>query len=202
MAISRRNLLAAGCGTAVRCAAAQATKSGSVRIGNPHLTIQFTLTRGGIAHIPVLRNAVSGFNWSPPRATSSPLFSSSTQTDRSMALQSWKNYTNGLELVYDLTNGVSFEQRFEIVPDLPVAVCSCRVANKSADSLTDIEAAGMRIPLRADCGPMEVHCISRDSYAVQRVPVVDQLESAAEAGISPDMLDCWRCMLLNIAKCC
>ena len=43
------------------------------------------------------------------------MFSRAAQTDRSIALQSWKNYANGLELVYDVTNVVSFEQRFEII---------------------------------------------------------------------------------------
>jgi alpha-galactosidase len=176
MAIDRRTLLTAGCAAAAFGPVVKAAGSGAVKIGNPLLSLEFDLSRGGAARFHALRNASSGFNWAGSRAAIAPLLDSPALPAPAVSLQSWKAEGARIDLVYALGGNVSVEQRYELVAGHPVVTCDTRFRNTASAALKDIRNYGLRLPLRADSGPLDVYCASRDSYAIQRLPFGNELE--------------------------
>ena len=80
------------------------------------------------------------------------------------------------QIDYDAGSGLSQSQRFRLSADLPVFECFGEFRNATAQPVAKVtELNCVQIPLRSDLGPLQVHCVSRDTYMVQRVPVGDTL---------------------------
>ena len=151
MAISRRTLFAAGA-TAALGPVVKAAGPGLLKIGNSAVTLDLELTRGGVARMVALRNTGSAFNWTSPLAAAGPKFTSSGLSGPAATLQSWKAAGSRVDLTYDIGGRVAVEQRYATVPGMPVVECSSHFRNHGSEPVEDVQAVGIRIPLRADQG--------------------------------------------------
>ena len=141
-----------------------------VNLGNQGLEFVCHLGVGSQPQVSGLRNRATGFNWCGP-GKGSP----AGTDDRKVA--AWNQAApNEIRIDYDARSNLSSSQLYRLSADLPVIACAGEFRNASSQAIPNLTEFGcIQLPLRGDLGPLQVHCVSRDSYMVQRVPVGDSL---------------------------
>ena len=167
MRTRRREFVLGACGIAGigKIEAAGATRK--LNLGNAGIELSVQARTGEQLQFTSLRNRGAGFNWV---AAGKP-----GAADRKVAAS--KQISRGeFQIDYDAGSGLSQSQRFRLSADLPVFECFGEFRNATAQPVAKVtELNCVQIPLRSDLGPLQVHCVSRDTYMVQRVPVGDTL---------------------------
>jgi alpha-galactosidase len=177
MKATRRTFLQAGCASAALAPWVNAEQSQSVRISSQKLALHFQLARGSSARLPVCRNEVTGFNWAGHDAAVSPILSARSAPKSEAVLESWKSTgSSELELGFKFDCGIVVQNIFRAIPGMPVIECATQCRNAGSKVVEQIDAIGLRIPLRSGFGPLDVYAARRDSYGIERLPFTTHLE--------------------------
>ena len=170
MVTKRRDFVLGTCGIAALGKLQAAASLRRVNLGNHGLEFICHLGVGSQPQVSELRNRATGFNWCGP-GKGSP----AGADDRKVA--AWNQAApNEIRIDYDARSNLSSSQLYRLSADLPVIACAGEFRNASSQAIPNLTEFGcIQIPLRGDLGPLQVHCVSRDSYMVQRVPVGDAL---------------------------
>lgn len=165
MVTRRRDFVLGACGSAALGNLDAASGLRRVNLGNSGIELVCQLGVGSPPQLSALRNRATGFNWGAP----------STLDDRKVS--AWKQTAqNEIHIDYQAHAGLTGSQLYRLLTDMPVFVCGSEYRNASSQVVPDVTEFGcVHIPLRPDLGPLQVHCVSRDTYMVQRVPVGDTL---------------------------
>jgi|GEM_PF-2920845 len=174
----RRDLILGG---GVMTAALQqlqaAAGSRKVELANRSLSLTLQLREQEQPRISAISNRESGFNWClNAKGSATPFLASSGQGAGEWKVASWKASRTEAGIDYEARSGIAASQRYRLSSDLPVFECTGEFRNSSSQATGDVtEFGSLRIPLRTDLGPLQLHCVSRDTYAVQRIPFEDAL---------------------------
>ncbi|HYI97676.1 MAG TPA: glycoside hydrolase family 36 protein [Bryobacteraceae bacterium] len=166
MRTRRREFVLGACGIAGigKIEAAGATRK--LNLGNADIEFSLQARTGEPLQLTSLRNRGAGFNWAG---------AGKPGADQKVTVSKQINRSE-FQVDYDVKSGLSQSQRFRLAADLPVFECFGEFRNATAQSVPKVtELDCIQIPLRADLGPLQVHCVSRDTYMVQRLPVGDTL---------------------------
>ena len=102
-----------------------------------------------------LRNRATGFDWRQPGLDLETVFAAEAGP----------------------APGVEVGPQNRFFPDSSVVEFRCTFRNGSPQAVTGVTAFGpLRVGLKPDLGPLQVHCMRRDRYAVERIPVERELE--------------------------
>lgn len=181
MPFDRREFLAAGC-FMVRPPAGSAETAGRHTLEAGEATLSLVAPKGRAARLLSLQNRETGFEWVRPNLAFEPIFVSGSRP-QTASLSTWLTESAsrsipGHTLHLTSSSGAEFHARTACAcfPDVPVFEFRTEFQNKSAAPLERVTAFGpVRIPLRPDLGPLEVHCMRRNSYALERLPVQGKL---------------------------
>lgn len=173
METSRRDFVlgASGFATLEKLQAANAVRR--AELGNGLLAFVCNLQGGLPPQISMLQNRATAFNWcSGAKASSTPAFTYSGRSIDDWKVTAWKKTANEeVRLDYGSGAGITANQHYRIATGLPILECAGEYRNSSPLAIQDVtEIGSVQFPLRADLGPLQVHCVSRDTYMVQRLP--------------------------------
>ncbi len=155
-------------------AASSAAEPG--RIATPEILLHLAAEKGRAARLLSLRSQHTGFEWAAANRAMEPVFASDA-----ISRPAWNVVSSGgageLRIHFETPERVTAGQRCRVLSDVPVIEVGCEFRNSSASAISAVTSFGpIRIPLRLDLGPLQVHCIRRNSYAAERLPVEEGLE--------------------------
>lgn len=175
---SRRDFLLGGCVAAAALPQTEAaTSARKVQLENRSLTFSLELREKTLPSLLAVQNRETGFNWCPAgRESAGPHFVAGGMTAGEWSVASWTSSKSETTIDYEARSGVTTNQRYRISAELPIVECAGEFRNSAAQTSGEVRSFGSaRIPLRADLGPLQLHCVSRDTYAVQKIPFQDEL---------------------------
>jgi alpha-galactosidase len=167
--IPRRNFLAASC-----AAYLARTTEAAQQLPNLHNRgLAFTVggQPGQPPHLSSLRRSGSDFEWCQTGGPFHALLTldESTTDWRIAGVRSGADHH---EIRYEPTPGLHCVQRIRLLPDFPVLEFQAEFQNRGTSAAPGITGFGpLRLPLRSGLGPLQMHCVRRNQYALERIPV-------------------------------
>lgn len=174
MAVDRRQFFVAGL-----CAAGAGSPASAEPLGlaTRDVLIHVAADTGKPARLLSLRNQRTGFEWAAPNQVIAPVFASDGQSAAWSVGAVRHGRANDLQIEHVSPGSITARQQCRLLPDMAVAEFRCEFRNTAATATPAVTSFGpFRIPLRPDLGPLQVHSIRRNSYAVERLPFEDTLE--------------------------
>jgi alpha-galactosidase len=103
-----------------------------------------------------LKNRATGFEWRHPGLRIEPVFVTEAGP---------------------MPPKVAARQQVQVFPDSSVVQFRCEFRNEGSENVPGVTAFGpLRMALKPGLGPLQVHCMRRNSYAIERIPVDRRLE--------------------------
>ncbi len=146
-------------------------------LGNSDAALTVHSENGQPLRLRSLRNRRSMFEWCRQDRPVEPLFVAKSVQDPRWTLKSAKVSAPTMDLVYGEARGVVAHSVLTSFTDAPVFDLRCDFQNSGPRTVEGVSAFGpLRIALRPDLGPLQVHAVRRNKYALERLPVRGRLE--------------------------
>jgi hypothetical protein len=166
---SRRDFLLGGCVAAAALPQTEAaTSRRKVQLENRSLILSLELQEKVPPSLLAVQNRETGFNWCPTEpGPAGPRFVASGMAAGEWSVASWTSSKDEATIEYEARSGITANQRYRVSMRLPVVECAGEFHNSAAQTSGEVKTFGsVRVPLRADLGPLQLHCVSRDTYAI------------------------------------
>ena len=168
-------------------AAVAAARAESARLSTPQALVALSGAKGGRAQFQSLQNRKSGFEWAANRATEPILVLGSNAASKWVIDKLTASGGRDLQIDFSPNGGITARQQCRLLSDVPVIEYRCEFRNTGKQKADGVTAFGpLRIPLKASLGPLQVHAVRRNSYAVERIPVHANFELHGGRWNSPE----------------
>lgn len=174
MALDRRQFLIGGALAATGSNALAQT----LRLSTPDVLLSLACTKGQPARLISLRNQRSSFEWAAANQITAPAFSSETLIGPDWTVgEAYRKNAGELQIHYSLSGKLKAEQRCRVLSDVPVIELGCNFRSATSEGIPAVTGFGpIRLALRPGLGPLQVHCVRRDTYATERLPFENTLD--------------------------